>query len=174
MFIPCDILKNNLNLISNEIKIKINNILFPTVSSIIREYIEKTESYCLKMIFKFINKIDNFSHNIINKFDKTQEKLMKFEQKGINMAEKGYSKIKNVLDKINFNKAKTLIEDFRSLCMDVKNYDKNEIDEEIINDLCDEILKEVKKMIKDCIKESQLAELLNMDFNSLIEKLDLI
>ena len=173
IFKPCDNLIEHLNSTSNEVKNKINNLIFPTVSSIFRDNIEKIETYCLKIISKFINQVDNFSHNIINKFDKTNAQLMKYGQRGINMAEKGYSKIKNVLDKINFNKTETLLEDFRTLCMDVKNYDEKEINDEIIKILCDEILRESKKMIKDCIKESELSELFNMDSNSIIEKLGL-
>ena len=103
LFKPCDNLIDNLNSISNEIKNKINNLIFPTISSIIRDYIEKIESNCLGLISKFIDKIDNFNHNIINKFDKTKVQLMKYGQRGINMAEKGYSKIKNVLSKINIH-----------------------------------------------------------------------
>ena len=170
---PCDNLIYNLNSISDEIKNKINNLIFPTISSIIRDYIEKIETNCLKIISKFIDKIDNINHNIINKFDNTKEQLMKYGQKGINMCEKGYSKIKNALDKINFKKAENLFNDFKSLCMDIKNYDEKEVNMEIINDLCDGILKEIEKMIKDCIEESELSQLFNMDNNCLIEKLGL-
>ena len=51
LFKPCDNLIDNLNSISNEIKNKINNLIFPTISSIIRDYIEKIESNCLRINF---------------------------------------------------------------------------------------------------------------------------
>ena len=174
LFGPCYNSIDNLKQISYNIQNKINNVLLPIISSIIKEYLEKITDYCFNVLSKFIQKIDNCGNELIENVENNiNTQLTKCKQVVVNMAEKGYSNFKNIFKKINFNKVDILLKEFEDLCADSKDYDEGEFENEILSELCDEIQKELKKLLFNCIKESELCELLKIDYTSLIKSLGL-
>ena len=174
IFEPCDNFIDYLNKVFEDIEYKINNVMLPIISSIIKDCLDKVTSYCFDAGSKLINKIENFGDKLIdNTENKINTHLIKYEQKVVNKAEEGFNNMKKFLKKIKFNKMEILLKEFQNLCGDIKDYEQNENEMEIITELCDAIKKELKIMICDCIKESELFELFQMDYSSFIKNIGL-
>ena len=174
IFEPCFIFIEDLKTITQQIENKINNVILPIISSIIKDYIDKIRTFCLSAISNLINKVDNYENKLIDNVEnKVNSQLIKYEQKAINFAGKAFSNMEKNLKKINFVKVEDLFSEFQTLCKDIQDYDEKENESEIINELCERIQEELKKMIDECIKESELNKIFDMDYSSFIKYLGL-
>ncbi len=166
IFKPFDNIIKNLKDKSNQIQNKINKVILPIISSIIKDYVEKIKKFC----FNMISKLDNHGDELIEKTEnKINNELVKYKKKAVNVVDKGFNDVKNALQKINFKEAETLLNSFKDICIGIKDYNEGYN----LSEICDDIKNELKKIMCECIKESELCELCEMDYTSLIKGLNL-
>ena len=173
LFKPCDNFMANFLKINEKIEKNINNIIFPKVSSIIKDYLDIIRNYCSNRIKKIKNYGNKLVEKTDNKINTLNNEVIKYEQKAVNAVEKKYGNVRKCFEKINFNKAETLMEEFTNLCRDIKDYDEIEVSDEIISELCYTIKNEIKKIIRNSIEKLKENRFLKFDFNSLIEEIGL-
>ena len=173
LFKPCDDFMANFLKINEEIEKNINNIIFPMVSSIIKDYLDIIRNYCSNKIKKIKNYGNKLVEKTDNKINTLNNEVIKYEQKAVNAVEKKYGNVRKCFEKINFDKAGTLMEEFTNLCRDIKDYDEIEVSDEIISELCYTIKNEIKKIIRNSMEKLKENRFLKFDFNSLIKEIGL-
>ena len=106
LFKPCDDFMANFLKINEEIEKNINNIIFPMVSSIIKDYLDIIRNYCSNKIKKIKNYGNKLVEKTDNKINTLNNEVIKYEQKAVNAVEKNMEMLENVLKRLILIKLK--------------------------------------------------------------------